>query len=258
MRSRVLWLVLSLCLGACQAGKGPRQNFSAVNAGILAKSFLKGQLERQEKISGLQGIGRVLLQNELGQFSSKQIVVAGRPARLRLETLGLFNQRLSIFATDGEKYAFFQRGITEVERNLIYPRVLLDVMGIPVSPETAVSLLLGIPPIPWDGPVFDATQAGEQVLVAFSSPEGSRRIFVFDLQGKLVKVKYFSSQGLKLTEISYEDFHPVGNFGYFAHRISMASLPSNVSATVSFREVELNPQVPEEIFGINPLAKSDL
>lgn len=253
---RVLSLVISLFLAGCQAGRVAQPGLDLSNARAIAELFLEKQQKREEIIYGLEGISRVTFQSKIGRFSSKQLIVAERPARLRLESLGFFNQRVSIFTTDGENYSYFQKGLAEVERGRVYSTVLLDKVGIPISTTEAVALLLGVPPLSPETLIFNSKQKDERLFVLLLSPDGSRDTLVFDLEGKFVAFRRHSLNGPPSMEISYENFRPVKNVGYFAYDISFFFPELDVSATVSFQELGLNSKISRKTFMIRPLGKS--
>ena len=253
---RVLPLVISLFLASCQTGQVVQPGLDLSNARAIAELFLEKQQKREGGIYGLEGISRVIFQNKVDRFSSKQVIVAERPARLRLESLGFFNQRVSIFTTDGENYSYFQKGLAKVERGRVYSSVLLDKMGIPISTTEAVALLLGVPPLSPGTLNFNSKQKGERLLVLLFSPDGSKDTLVFDLEGKLLSFKRYSLSGRSSMEISYGNFRPVEHFGYFAYEVSFFFPELDVRATVAFQELGLNSKISRKTFMISPLGKS--
>ncbi|MCH2411173.1 hypothetical protein MK292_10235, partial [Myxococcota bacterium] len=91
---RVLPLVLSLFLASCQTGQVVQPGLDLSNARAIAELFLEKQQKREGGIYGLEGISRVIFQNKVDRFSSKQVFVAERAERVRLAGVGFFNQRV--------------------------------------------------------------------------------------------------------------------------------------------------------------------
>ena len=56
----------------------------------------------------LRATGRVEAEGPAGSGFSKQLLLVERPARLRVEVIGLLEQRVLVLATDGERYELYE------------------------------------------------------------------------------------------------------------------------------------------------------
>ncbi len=217
----------------------------------LGRALMESQREREGLRHALRGRSRVSLDGAVNGSFSKQVVLLERPARLRLEVIGLLNQRVAILATDGDRYALFRRESPELERGAVHPGVLWEVAGVPLTPELAVALLLGLPPVPEPDAPFYATRDGGAVEVNFRGVGDSLRSFHFDTLGRLVAFRLAGSKGELLLDVRYGDFRDVGD-GSFAHNLELSFPEQEAKATVAFREVELNPEIAPELFELSP------
>jgi len=118
--------------------------------------------QRLERRAGLRGSARVALSGVDFELNRPQRIVVERPARLRFEILGLFDQPAAILATDGSDFDFYAAETGQVSRGQVSASLLWDLAKIDLSPEEVVGLLLATP-----APPSGALPAG-----AWLEPEG--------------------------------------------------------------------------------------
>ena len=75
---------------------------------------------------GLSGRARLAVDGHDGalRLRGSQRVALERPARLRVEVLGLFDQTLAVLVTDGERYQFFRANDRTWESGPVGPDLL--------------------------------------------------------------------------------------------------------------------------------------
>jgi len=122
---------------------------------------------------GLQGTARVALSGPDFKLDRPQRIALERPARLRFEILGLFDQLAAILVTDRAQYAFFDASTGEVARGRVSSALLWNLAKIDLSPEELVGLLLAAPR-PELGSLRAAAwlEPSGRVAVAFAGPGG--------------------------------------------------------------------------------------
>lgn len=203
---------------------------------------------RAELVHSLRGTARVSLDGARGASFARQLLVMERPARLRVEVLGLMNQRVAVLATDGERYDLYRSENGRVESGEIRPSVLWEVAGVPLTPEEAVRVLLGTPPLDLMGQQVAAAVEGADASLHFElrGSEPYWRALEFDAAGLLARYAVRGPEGT-LFDVIYEDYRDVAGTR-FAHRIQLDFPVSEARAEVSFRGVELNPSFSEGIF----------
>ncbi len=207
---------------------------------------------------GLRARARVSLSGAVGESFAKQVVLIERPARLRLEVVGMLGQRLAILATDGETYDLFRRPERGIASGSIHPGILWEVAGVPLQPELAVDLLLGVPPIPDDEALGDAVlaQTPDGFRVRTQDRASGFQSLEFGREGDLTEARWESAGGESLLEVRYDDFRALGG-QRFAHEIEIVFPRERARAVLSYREVELNPELPAELFRLRDANTED-
>ena len=135
---------------------------------IRAVADYRAGLGRRE---GLRGSARVALSGVDFELNRPQRIVVERPARLRFEVLGLFEQPAAILATDGSGFDFYEAETGQVSRGRVSASLLWDLAKIDLSPEEVVGLLLATP-VPPSGtlPAGVWLEPEGRVAVAFAWP----------------------------------------------------------------------------------------
>lgn len=203
---------------------------------------------RAEGMRSLRGSARVSLEGARGASFAQQLLAMERPARLRVEVLGLLRQRVAVLATDGERYELYRAETGAVESGEIRPTVLWEVTGVPLTPEEAVRIMLGVPRMePPGGEITDAALSAESaVRFEIRGEEPLWPVLEFDAEGLLSRYQVVGPGGAYL-QVRYRDYREMSGTR-FAHRVELDFPASEVHAKVEFREVQLNPVLPESIF----------
>jgi hypothetical protein len=205
-----------------------------------------------ERRLSLRGVARLSLDGPAGAGRAKQVLVAERPARLRVEVLGFLDQTVAVLATDGERYRLFRSEDHSVASGLVHPALLWEVAGLAVTPEQAVRLLLGAPETP-----ARATVAAGELLPAggvrleLRAPDGAeRQRLEFDRSGRLCAWAALDPEGRARAEARWTDYRPLGDLA-FAYELELLDHASGTRARLRFVQVELNPELPREIFDLS-------
>jgi hypothetical protein len=199
----------------------------------------------------LRASARVSMAGKRGEAFARQLLLLERPARMRLEVLGVLGQRVAVLATDGTRYDLYRAERPALESGDVHPGILYEVAGIAVTPEEAVRLALGSPFAPGDAaPAPDGTALlpDGAVRVALLAREGDlRRTLEFAPTGELRRFFVHDPAGARLLDVHYRDFRDVGG-SPFAHEIEVELPASRSRAAIQLRDVELNPTLSEELF----------
>ncbi len=249
MRSAAL---LAAALLGAAAGCRTLQPLVPLDPGDPRPGALLASLEaRAAERRGLRGVARVALDGRGGSSRSSQVLVLERPARLRVEILGLLNQALAVLVTDGAVYDFFRVEDRARESGPVRPGLLWEWAGIALTPAQAVDLLLGAP-APAPGLAVSALGRGDgdvQVDLRAAGGALSQR-YEFDAAGRLRGAAAFAGDAEPLWEARYDGYAEVGGSA-FAHEISLRFPALGTRAEVRFRSVELNPDLPPDAFVLN-------
>jgi len=214
----------------------------------LLATLLEGWSNRVAGRSGLRASVVLKLSSPDGERRLAQDVVLARPARLRME-IQSFLVTAAVLVADGSQYEYFQSIDRYHERGAVYPRLLFDIAGVPLTLDQAVAFLLGGPPL----------RVGLFVTGGERLPDGSVNLDLRDARerlarrlgfgpaGHLLRVEEWSAAGELRWQVDYGRYRDVGD-DPFAHTIEFEFPPLASSATVAFRSVALNPETPDATF----------
>jgi hypothetical protein len=218
-------------------------------------SLLRGLAARGAERHSLRGVAKVALEGPGGASRSRQILVVERPARLRVEVQGFLNQLVAVLVSDGERFELFRAQDGSVEQGDVHPGILYQVAGIPLRPEAVVGVLLGAPdlgPQLLPGPAALLSDGDVQVDLVEETGVGLRRLR-FDPEANLRQIEVLTEEGELAWRVRFEDYRRVGGLS-FAHDIVLEFPFAEAHAEVTFQQVELNPELPPEVFGLRPPA----
>lgn len=191
------------------------------------------------------------LDSPAGSSRSRQILVAERPARLRVEIQGLLNQLVAVLVSDGSEFQLFRASERSVERGKMHPDLLYEVAGLPLRPEAAVEVLLGVPDLGAHArPGSAALLSDGNVWVELEDGEGvGLRRLRFDDEANLREFEVRAPAGELAWRALFDDYRTVGE-SRFAHDIVLDFPAASARAEISFQQVELNPPLPPGTFAL--------
>jgi len=219
------------------------------------RQLLDDWVERASQRHRLRGLARLAVDRNDGsvRLRVKQLVVLERPSRLRVEILGLLNQSLAVIATDGERFEVYRAQDQSYEAGEVDDRLLWHEAGIDLSPEEAVAVLLGVPisePLPAPA---NAVRAGDgRIQIDLADAQGAvvQRV-TFDSAGRLRAFDVLDDSGAVLWAAQFDEYREVDG-SLFAHSIGLDVGSGKTRAEISFRKVELNPDLPPGLFRLFP------
>jgi hypothetical protein len=207
-------------------------------------ALLSALAARSEALSSLRGLARLAVDGPRGSLRSRQVLIAARPARLRVEVLGFLSQAQALLVTDGASYELWDARERRAERGELRPGLLLEVAGIDLEPEEAVAVLLGTPALEALSLAGAAQVGAARVRVQLADAEGrARRVLEFDSDGELRRLAALDGAGGLLWEARYGDLRAAGATR-LAHAIELAFPQSEVEARLELSQVETNPWLP--------------
>lgn len=199
--------------------------------------------------TGVRATARVSLSGSRGASFARQLLLLERPARLRVEVLGLLGQRVAVLVTDGDEYDLYRAETGTVERGSMHPAILWEVAGVPLTPEQAVALLLGAPRTPPQALPGRALESASGTLRLEWEESGSlpARALEFDPEGRLQRYELGPRGDRAFLRVEWSDYRDVAGEP-FAHRVDLVFPRNEARAEVSFKSVELNPDLPAGLF----------
>jgi len=248
-------LVLLLALGGCRTfGAGPpAQPADAARSAALVDGLAVLGASR----SGLRAGARVSIEGQRRAAFARQLMLLERPARLRLEVMGVLGQRVAVLATDGVRYDLYRAETPGLESGEVHPGILFEVAGLALTPEEAVRLALGAPLEPGEAggaAAGGSVLAGGVVRVELrGAPDALRRTLDFGPGGELRRYAVHGPDGALVLDARYGDYKDVGGTP-FAHAIELELPAADSRAEIHFQWVELNPVLGDELFRLAPRA----
>ena len=175
-----------------------------------------------------------------------------RPAQMRVEVLGFLDTTLAVLVTDGERYSLFESSEQRLQEGPVYPELLWDAAHLALTPAEAVEVILGAPE-PDAGLTRGAAYlVGERIRIELADPGGHvRRVVEFGTGGELRRLAQSDDSGAVAWEALFDDYAEVDG-APFARDVALRSESGRTNATLALRSVELNPEVPVDIFRLRP------
>jgi len=219
-------------------------------AGDPRPERLVGALERTALArESMRGAARLAIDAPDLRFRRPQRFAAQRPAAIRVEILGLFEQVAAVLVTRDGNYQFFDSSERRLRHGPVTPDLLWEIARVDVTPEQAVELLLGVPT-----PAADLRPAGARrfgdgsIRVDFADAHGRpRQRFSFDAGERLRRIENLDAAGEPLWEAGFGDYRDLGGLA-IAFEIALHFPRQDTHAKLSFRDLELNPELPPGVF----------
>jgi len=204
--------------------------------------------------------GRVRLAVDGGdgeiRIRGNEIVVLERPARMRVEVQGFLNQTAAVVATDGERFEVFRSGDRSYETGTVDEDLLWQEAHLALTPEEAVGVLLGAPALGAGLAPAGAVDVGEGLIAMdlVDAEQRVRRRVAFDAASRLREFEVVGDDGAVLWRAQFGDYAPVDGVP-FAHEIVLDVAAGVTHVEISLRDVELNPELPPDIFRLRAPAE---
>ena len=205
----------------------------------------------------LRGRARIAVDSEAGRLRGRQIVLLERPAKLRVEVLGLMDQTAAVITTDGDRFEVFRVGDRSYETGSVSPDLLWREARLALMPAEAVAVLLGVP-APGAGLTLEnAVRTHEdRIEVDLVDREGRRRQRAsFDAGERLRSFAVFGDDGSIRWRAAFDDYARVGA-SQLPHSIVLEVRQGGTHAEIELKDLELNPALPAELFRLRAPAEA--
>jgi hypothetical protein len=206
-------------------------------------AWLRGHADSRRS---LRANARVSLSGAAGASFSKQLVLAERDAKLRIEVIGVLGQRALVLASDGVAYDLYRAETGKTETGPVDAGVLWRVARIPLLPSEAVGLMLAAPAVPAEPPRAEAGPAGELRLA------WSDRSVTFDAAGALAAARILAGPGgEELAHARFLDWRGDGALA-FPYRMELDFAFQKGGALIEFRDAQVNAPLDPAWFRLAP------
>ena len=202
----------------------------------MARSRAEG-----EQRWAVRALGSLKLDSPSGGGRVKQVILAQRPARLRLESLNFLGQTQGLLVTDGERFSYFDG--RELVGGAVSQDVLRQYLGLDLEPAEAVRVLLAAPLI-GDATPRAILGAGDERVVELNA----RRLH-FGPDGQLLGVEVRDFAGATRWRVTYERWRSVQE-GRYPFAMGLFFPRTELHAELRLDEVELNPELDPSLFRV--------
>lgn len=247
-----------------------------------AERVLRRHLDLASTRLALRGSARVLLEGPDFKLNRPQRILVERPARVRFEVIGLFDQLVAVLATDGQNFSFYEVSNGRISRGRVTPTLLWDLAKIDLDVHEVVGLLLGAPlpssglaraavwldpegglalAFAWPGEQSDLGCSEETTrllldadcFVSFDALGEGGEMFLFDVDGRLEEVRSLDPGGVIRFRATFEDYRSLGDAAGgvdFPKRVTIRSPAAKSLARFVWKRVVLAEELSDRFFMI--------
>jgi hypothetical protein len=255
VRRRAIALLLPLCvLASCRT---PDFGVALPAADPRPAALLETLVERGAARAALRARARLDLDAPDVTLDRPQRLAVARPARMRVEVLGLFDQVAAVVVTDGDRYQVYDARRNAFEEGPVEPDLLWRVARVDLEPVEAVDLLLGAPR-PGTGLRAGPARLFEDGAIAFErvDEDGAvRERYRFDGAGRLAEAVRADADGRLVWRARFDDYRGVAAAAGpdeepFAHEVSLEFPRVDAKVRLVFKHVVLVDDLPDALFSL--------
>ncbi len=242
--ARAALAIAALALGACATLRpvSPLVRVRGEDARVaewLSRVRAEGEARR-----ALRADATIALETRERSGRFREVILAERPARLRLETLNLLGQTQTLLVTDGREYAWFDG--RAISRGPVTREVLRERLGLDLDPHDAVSALLVAPPLPEAAAPDAVWGRGDERIVHVDAAR-----LRFAPEGELAGVNALGPDGRVRWSAAYSDWREARG-GRYPFGVVLDFPATELRAELIVRDVELNPPLDDALFRLPP------
>ncbi len=243
-------LALAAAVAALAVGCAARQELplpSAVSGPVpQAAELVRALAARRAAIHSVRALARTSFTSPEESRRAKQVIVAARPDKLRLEVLSVFGAVFVLVTDDGELTAYapeekaVYRGAATAGNLARYAQV-----DMPVT--TAVDLLLGTPPMRDDR---DGVVSRDGAAVQLWQDAGRDvRVVWFNAALEPVRYEQRDTDGFVQLRATFDGYADVDGVR-LPTQLGFELPATQRQITIALRDPEVNPTLPNAIFAV--------
>ncbi|MAJ60146.1 MAG: hypothetical protein CBC48_09220 [bacterium TMED88] len=221
------------------------------------KAWLSALASRGLEPQAIRARARLDLDAPDLSFDRPQRMAVERPARLRVEILGLFAQLAAVVVTDGHRYQVYDARDGDLQEGPVDSSLLWRFARIDLDPPRAVELLLGsvrLSPELTTGTSW-GFKNGEVSVERFDAKGVVREDYRFDPKGRLIEASHFGPDGAALWRAVFEDYRvldrPNGMKIDFPYEIELNFPRVSARARLRYSAVQVEDQLPDALFKLD-------
>jgi len=255
-RSIYLLLVLiaaALCLPACGAKQHPMPEEGMADS----QTLIRHATSRDEVLDAARAQAVMEYFGSDGRVRVRQALLVRRPGNFRLETLSPMDSTLSVVVTNDEELTYYDLAAERAYTGAPSASNLAKLIPLWLSPEQIVRVVLGSVPFEMaqvEPDAWDLEWDGNKNawLLEAETPDGGKMAFwVRHDSWVLAGARAKNNDGRTLWEIRTRDFTRVSDGEEETElptRIRFVMKDQNVDVSLTVKEYEMNPDLPEHLF----------
>ncbi len=245
MRAAIAALVAVVALAGCAARPAVPPPAAGAPADLAA--LRAADTARRDAIRAVRAWARLSYVSPEESRSARQLLVAERPDRLRLEIFSPFGAVFVLASADGTLAAYDRqeavvyRGAATAENLQRYTQV-----DLPVA--RAVALLLATPPLDLDAPSTVASD-GQTLAVRQRTPDGGTRITWYSEALEPLRYEERDAADAVAFRTTYEAWGPVDGVR-LPHQVQFELPASARRIAITLSDIEVNPPLAGTVFAL--------
>ena len=208
-------------------------------------------VERAQRLDTLKSEAVMEYKGGGQHVKAREEIVLKRPSSLRVEAFTPFGVA-AVVAANGSTLAIYQPSENTFYRGAATAGALNRFAQIPLPPQQAIKLLMGL--LPEDEAHFTSpgsVRFEDGLLIgAYQLPGGTVDELGF-ADGQLRLVRVDGKNGAASYEVHYSDYHDIGGLE-FAHHLEASFLNTGTQLNVRYSEVIINPTLSDTEFTLVP------
>lgn len=249
MRTRtVLPLLAALCAGC----SSPPPRYPITDPAVA----LAAVRARDARVHQLRAHGSAEHYGAQGRLRGEVFVFVNRPSHMRVDTRA-FGTTVSTVVSDGATLSLSDMQAGRFYTGPARPCVAAQLLGIPLEAAEVVAVLAGGPPL-LDGRAQIAWRDGHYVLDIAGAHDAAEALHLeltdAEREGarpdaqhpRPVRAELRDRQGVRAV-LTFEDYADVDGVP-FPRRVRVVMDRDHVDLTVRYREVTLDPELPDDVF----------
>ena len=252
-RAAIAVLATAVALAGCTPRPAPRP--PAPRGALPAAEQLDAAVAaRRAALQSLRAWARLSYESPEESRKVKQLLIAERPDRLRMELFSPFGAVFVLAAADG-RLAAYDRGTSTVYRGAATAANLQRYTQVGLPVDDAVALLLGAPPT-GDGDDRVVSADGDDIKLWWETAGGARAAW-FSPALEPLRYEEHAEDGRVLLRATYGDYQPIDGVRV-ALQVGFELPQTPLRVGIALSDIEVNPPLPPTVFAFETPAGSRL
>lgn len=231
----------------------------AVQSGTTAATAESTQLglalaQRDKMILSMQTAAIMEYTGGGEHVKARERIVARRPASVRVEVMSPIGVA-AVLAADAGQVAIFDPSKNTLMQGPATAATLDRYARIPMTPEAAVRLLMGLTPnsamLAFSPNGYGRSPDNTSYLV-YREPSGVSDYLTFDPAGNLTMLRQTTASGRESYEVHYSDYRDIGDSIMFPYQVAAAFPSTGASVKFHYDKPVIDSDIPDSTFVLSP------